>query len=148
MITMSSACLTHRGWIRIAWVAWALLAAAGCSGGKTHPVQGKVIYKGGAPVTGGTVVFEPVDKNVRVSARGDIRPDGSFRLGTYTDGDGAPQGLYHVLVVPPAPSEENERRPPRPPIHRKYLSPDTSPLKATVTRDREKNDFQFELDKP
>jgi hypothetical protein len=125
-----------------------LMAVAGCGGGGTYPVQGKVTYKDGTPVTAGTVVFEPASGDLKASARGDIKPDGTFRLGTYSDSDGAPDGHYHVLVVPPAPPEENERRPQRPPIHRKYLSPDTSPLKATVTRERAKNDFRFELDKP
>jgi hypothetical protein len=129
-------------------VALALLGVAGCGGVNTYPVRGQVVYKDGAPVTGGTVIFEPVDKSAKVSARGDIRPDGSFRLGSYKDSDGAPEGEYHVLVVPPAPPEENERRPAPPPIPRKYRSPDTSPLQLTVTRDGSKNDFRIELDRP
>jgi hypothetical protein len=146
---MDSVSLLGRGWLRVLGTTLILIAVAGCSGAKTQPVRGNVVFKDGTPATGGTVIFEPVDKNIQVSARGDIEPDGSFRLGTYTHDDGAPEGAYHVLVVPPAPPEEkDERRPQRPPISRKYLSPGTSPLKATVTRDRQKNDFTFELDRP
>jgi hypothetical protein len=147
MAIMSRAYLISWQWIRIVALALVLLGAVGCGGAKTYPVRGKVVFKDGKALTGGTVIFEPVDKNLKVSARGDIQPDGTFRLGTDSDNDGAPEGGYHVLVVPPPP-EENERRPQRSPIPRKYLSPETSPLKLTVTRDKDKNNFTIELDRP
>jgi hypothetical protein len=101
-------------------------------------VTGKVVYKDGAdisPLAGGLVVFEPLDAGARDSARGEIQPDGTFRLGTFKDADGAPAGRYRALVSPPTPPPTQEKRPARPAIHSRYLSPATSPLEYTVDRD-------------
>src|SRR5262249_150116 len=71
-----------------------LWGVSGCGGETVFPVSGKVTYKDGTPVTDGLVIFEPVSQ--KSSARGEIRADGSFQLGTYKDTDGALEGDYKV----------------------------------------------------
>src|SRR5262249_21390902 len=87
---------------------------------------------------------EPVSQSI--SARGEIQPDGSFRLGTHGDNDGALEGEYKVLVVPPPLPEEGKQR--RSPVHPKYQNLESTPLKFTVTRDRDKNKFNIEVEYP
>jgi hypothetical protein len=79
------------------------LSLGGCGGVAKYPVEGKVTYKDGAPVTAGTVIFESVEGgDARVTATGGIRPDGSYRLGANNAGDGVPVGRYRALVIPPS----------------------------------------------
>ena len=98
--------------------------------------------KDGKPVTAGLVIFEPVSQ--KISARGEIQADGSFQLGTHRDNDGALEGEYKVLVAPPPLPEEGKRR--RSPVHPKYQSLESTPLKFTVTRHRDKNKFNIEVE--
>src|SRR5207248_655669 len=66
--------------------------------------QGKVEYKDGADVSvlaGGMVTFVPTDPEIKVSAQGDIKPDGSFEMSTFREGDGVVPGKYTVLVAAP-----------------------------------------------
>src|SRR5262245_13341051 len=93
-------------WLWAAAAVLALASAPGCGGNRTYPVQGRVVFKDGAdirPLVGGLVVFEPLDPGGKDSARGEILPDGTFRLGTYKEADGAPPGRYRALVTPPTP---------------------------------------------
>lgn len=81
--------------------------SAGCpSGGKklpaVYPVEGKVVYKGGQPLTGGSVSFQS-QTDSSFAASGEIQPDGSFTLWTFADKErvkGAPPGKYNVTVMP------------------------------------------------
>src|SRR5436190_8873345 len=76
------------------------LAVAGCSSA-TYPVEGKVLTRDGQVVKeleGGTVVFETEDG--KVSAQGAIGADGSFRMSTYQQNDGARPGKHRVLISP------------------------------------------------
>jgi hypothetical protein len=82
------------------WLA-ATCAVAGCGSRRLYPVQGQVLFKDGTPLTGGWVVFEPLDPSVGASATGDIQSDGTFRLGTERKGDGAAEGRYRVFIHPP-----------------------------------------------
>jgi hypothetical protein len=87
-----------------------VLLGAGCSSTpadpppKTYPVKGKVTSRAtGKPLTGGSVQFETTGKTP-VSVLGDIQSDGSFTVFTLHNKqrlDGAPEGSYHVGVVPP-----------------------------------------------
>ena len=122
------------------WLIW--LAASGCGSQTLFPVNGKVSYKDGKPVTAGLVIFEPVTQ--KISARGEIRTDGSFQLGTYTNNDGAMEGEYKVLIAPPPLPEEGKRL--RSPIHPKYQNLQSTPLQFTVTKDRSKNRFNIEVE--
>jgi len=66
--------------------AWHLLAAmavaalgSGCSSGpQIHPLRGKVVFKGGKPLTGGSIAFESVAGDPPWRAGAEIGPDGTF----------------------------------------------------------------------
>ena len=67
------------------WLCVCLLGVAstvGCSRGpdlpKTYPLRGKVLFKGGAPVTGGSISFESATGEPPWRAGGAIGPDGTF----------------------------------------------------------------------
>jgi hypothetical protein len=138
-----------RRWLGIAAVGLALTGAAGCGGTHLYPVRGTVAFKDGAPITplvGGQVVFEPLEPGAKESARGEIQPDGTFRLGTYQNGDGAPPGQYQVLVMPPAPSPSDEKRPKPQVMQRRYQRPNETPLKFTVTRGD--NEYPITVERP
>jgi hypothetical protein len=79
-----------------------LVGVLGCGEGipKTYPVKGKVVFKGGKPVTDGRVQFQSV-ADPQFKALGDIDKDGSFSLMTYVESKrtrGAPAGAYQVVV--------------------------------------------------
>lgn len=81
------------------------VSLAGC--GKTQqapetiPVSGVVRFKG-SPLTKGTVTLQPINDGSGVGQRpaiGEIDAAGTFTLSTYTAGDGALPGNYHVLIT-------------------------------------------------
>lgn len=122
---------------------WACVALAGASllagcGGKHEvvPVEGKVTYNG-TPLRFGSVAFQP---EIGPRASGDIQPDGTFRLSTYGQFDGAIPGKHRVSVVcaehqDPAAAKKNvdpEGTFGRPLIPEKYYFPETSGLEVEV----------------
>ena len=91
-----------------------LCLAAGCSKRstlpETYPVRGKVVFQGGQPVRGGSVQFRS-QNDARVSATGEIHPDGTFTLYSFGAGGhstGAIAGPHRVTVTAVL-----EGRPPR-----------------------------------
>ena len=137
----------YTGWL-IRWTAFAfvLAATAGCGSGNTSPVRGKVVFKDGRPLTGGLVVFRPVDQRLQVSSRGDIHQDGTFVLGTYQEGDGAIPGKYQAAITPPPRRKVREKPVEGPIINPRFESYETSGLEFEVKRG--KNNFTIEVDKP
>ena len=123
-----------------------LAAAAGCGAQHTYPVRGKVVFKDGTPLTGGLVVFRPVDTQLQVTARGDIQHDGTFVLGTYHEGDGAVPGKYQAAITPPPRRKIREKPVEKPIVHPRFESYDTSGLEFEVKR--ENNNFTIQVDKP
>jgi hypothetical protein len=97
----------------IAWLLFfALLAPVGCSEPglpNMVPIRGTVTYQG-KPLQEGTVLYVPKSADGR-QARGDIQPDGSFRLTTLREHDGAQQGEYDIVVIAlePHPGEPPSR---------------------------------------
>jgi hypothetical protein len=94
-----------------------LMLAAGCTPAvvlpKTYPASGSVAYKGGQPMTGGSVHFVSADDPL-LRVMGTIGQDGSFTLTTVKDtakADGAPEGTYRVLVQPPMVSDARDKVP-------------------------------------
>jgi hypothetical protein len=89
---------------------------AGCQPGSKkmpamHPVEGKVVYKTGQPMTGGVVNFQS-QADQSLTTTGEIQPDGSFSLSTFADKErvkGAPLGEYRVTVVPPLGADHSVR---------------------------------------
>lgn len=73
------------------------------------PIRGTVSYAG-QKLTEGTVIYAPVASDGR-QARGNIQPDGSFRLTTLREHDGAQHGEYKIVVIAlePHPGEPPSR---------------------------------------
>lgn len=70
-----------------------------------------------------------------------IEDDGTFRLTTFREGDGAIAGLHHVLIIP---ARQRGQRPGAAArtISGKYQSFDTSGLEANISADSV-NHFEF-----
>lgn len=119
------------------------LGVGGCSSG-LYPVQGKVKYSDGEDakeLAGGLVEFESVEgKN---SARGEIRPDGSFEMTTERPGDGVWAGKHKVVVSGKMP-EPDKPRPPRV-IDPRFEKYETSGLEVTV--EPKKNQITLTVDR-
>jgi hypothetical protein len=89
----------------------AALVAAGCGGGPNapYPVRGTV-FLDGEPATelaGGTVMFNSIE--LKKSAHGEIKADGTYALGGAGANDGAIPGKYEVTVSPPETPRQSER---------------------------------------
>jgi hypothetical protein len=109
-----------------------------------YAVEGKVVFADGQPLTEGTVEFETIENlRTRINARGEIQPDGTFRLTTYIDYDGGVAGEHRALVMPPLP--EAGPAPPLP-IKPHYRSFETSGLAFTVKP--EPNHFIIQVERP
>ena len=118
-----------------------LLAGAGCTrsdGLAVHPVSGSLRVNG-KPAPAAVLTFHPVaeagSEPVRPTAR--TGPDGTFKLTTRAEGDGAPAGEYRVTVSWFAPAVgkrpvEGDDGAARALLPDKYSRPETSPLRAVV----------------
>lgn len=144
------------------------LVLSGCGGGgegtakreKTHPVSGKVTYRG-QPVAGATITFNPGQDPARKAGFGITDDNGNYSIGTYAVGDGAIEGSYMVTISkalpaavrqpdPPedqyVPPEEMPAAKPTPPVQMipaKYASPTSSGLTFEVKPGS--NTFDIEL---
>lgn len=75
-----------------------LMVSVGCnSNPPTYPVKGTVEFENGRPVVVGIV--ECFSEEHKLNARGDIGPDGSFSLTTFSPGDGAVAGGHRCVVL-------------------------------------------------
>ena len=73
------------------------LSVVGCGGPDIVEVTGKVTYNG-EPLPAGTVMFQPVGGEHSQPATGEIQSDGTFKLTTREQGEGATVGSNRVLV--------------------------------------------------
>jgi hypothetical protein len=126
---------------RLAWIVGGLLLfVAGCGSSK-YAIEGKVVYQDGKALEGGgQIVFEPLDRSAN-SARGTIKEDGSFRMGTADEADGVAPGQYRVAVIPKPLRNPNRPPPGWPPLDKKYMSHATSGLQCDVTGDNKACNF-------
>jgi hypothetical protein len=108
-----------------------------------HPVSGKVTFEG-KPAEGAVVTLNPQgDAALKTAApKATVKPDGSFKVSVYSDGDGAPAGDYVATVQ--WFKMVGEGAGPNV-IPAKYSKPDTSPLKITVKEGQ--NDLPIEIAK-
>jgi hypothetical protein len=124
--------------LRIAIFAVPMLATvSGCGESRVpvFPVSGKVSYQGLPPV-GAQLVFHRVDGPAaeNVVPTGRVQPDGSFAMGVYEPGDGAPPGEYVAtierfkLVTSDAGSGAGPNVLPK-----QYANSKTSPIKVSVS---------------
>jgi hypothetical protein len=112
---------------------------------KTFPVTGKVTYKG-QPVPKGTITFQPDQGQAAV---GEIQPDGTYQLSTFSQGDGAVAGHHRIFVIANTadptkiPGSTPGWTPPKDLVPQKYNKLETSGLEATVSED--KKEYNFDL---
>jgi hypothetical protein len=129
--------------MRICAVLFVLSLTAVCpacakSGRKpVYAVQGQVLVKG-RPAAQAQVTFHPVGDGGPDAVRpvGHVDAQGRFRLTTYAEGDGAPEGEYRVtvqwfLATRTRGSDEYQSVNYLP---ARYARAETSGLRATVTR--------------
>ena len=108
----------------------------GCGPGGVYPVEGNVVWKNGSPakeLAGTLVFFEQPEK--QLSARGQVAGDGSFRLTTHKENDGAPAGENIVLLVeigrkPLGGPDGTQLAPGK--IDSRYSTHSTTDLRATI----------------
>ncbi len=90
--------------VRMRLFAVALVVLAGCSKSpyELAPVDG-VVTIDGTPVHDAKVMFAPIargeTRNSGKPAFGPLEPDGSFKLTTYSDNDGAVVGEHWVTII-------------------------------------------------
>ena len=127
-----------------AFTALALSVLAGCAKETLKPVvpvEGKVLHRG-KPVAGAVVFLVPAADGAAddaVRPRGVTGPDGTFRLTTYAQDDGAPPADYAVSVRCPPPQSASDGPlgvgPPRDMFRGRYSNPRTSGLQVSITPD-------------
>jgi hypothetical protein len=115
------------------------LATVGCSEGR-FPVHGTVTRDDGAPIKESLVVFESIDRQPNITARGDVGANGEFELGTGAPGDGAPAGKYRVKVTQ---LMSNPDEPPQVTFDPRFGDFNTSGLELEVKRGP--NDFAIKV---
>ena len=124
------------------------LACTSCGSGGHEPVyqvSGKVLFNG-KPATGATVVFHLTGDNkaTAVHPQGTAADDGTFKISTFEQDDGAPAGSYDVTVswtkpIHPGEKDEVSLLPIR------YGRPQSSGLRAQVKPEATNNLAAFEL---
>lgn len=112
-----------------------LVCDVGCGRRPTLvPVSGRVTLNG-KPLEFGSVMIQPT---AGPAARGTIRPDGGFTVGTFAPGDGAIVGPATVRVAcyeqqrPGAPPPQGELALGKSLVPEKYTQFETSGITATV----------------
>jgi hypothetical protein len=106
-----------------------------------------IVRLNGQPLTTGTVRFMPTAGR---AATGQIQPDGSYRLGTYGDSDGALVGTHTVAIIAyqdggnQRPAYEAPTKSNKPLIPERYLAPGTSGLSFEVKPGSNQADFDLE----
>lgn len=122
-------------WMRL-FLPAGLLIVPGCGPGDRLPLYssaGSVVVDG-QPAQGVEVRLHPANRFGDPDA---LRPfattetDGSFDLGTYEAGDGAPAGSYRATLFwpdrPPGPDHPNDR------LEGAYADPETSDFRVTIS---------------
>jgi hypothetical protein len=115
---------------------------AGC-GSSTYPVSGVLTDESGQPLkelAGFSVTF--TSEQLGRSSRGEIQPDGTFRMGTRKSNDGVYPGEYKVTLSQPHPNvERRDNR--QPVVDQSYENPEQTDLTAKVAP--KDNTFTFRL---
>jgi hypothetical protein len=129
--------IARRGALATALAIMALfVTSCGKSGRRPiYAVQGRVLYEG-KPLPNAQVVLHPLvdDKDSPVRPTGRAAEDGSFTLTTYDAADGAPEGEYAVTVDLRRRDPDAEGDASRSILPARYLRPDTSPLRAQISK--------------
>jgi hypothetical protein len=124
------------------WSGCFVVAGCGERTAALWPVRGKVVYKDGAPLAGGTIEMESTD-NSTLMAVGTIAVDGSFRLE-----EGATAGKYRVAIHANEPVDPDllDDKKPAPQLSEKYADVYQSGLEVTV--EPKDNQLTITVEKP
>ncbi|MFM9966543.1 MAG: carboxypeptidase regulatory-like domain-containing protein [Planctomycetaceae bacterium] len=124
-----------------------LLAGCGSRGPRTYPVSGEIVFEDGVALQSGLIEFTAVEPEISSSGR--IGPDGSFRLTTINDGDGAVAGEHRAIVITSSGdglvTHSHDAKTMRRPA-KKFANYKTSGLRFTV-KPGEKNHFQVVIER-
>jgi len=116
-----------------------VVAVVGC--GKNKRLVGKVTFDDGEPAPNGMVIFR-TDTFV---SKGEIQPNGSYKMGSEKENNGIPPGEYQVFVTGiSGPLPPGVFGPPPPLCDPKYENPDTSGLTCKIPAPGNKFDFVVE----
>jgi hypothetical protein len=97
------------------------------------PVTGKLLTAEGKPAVGASVAFHADGHGpYAFTPFGTVQADGTFTLTSYATGDGAPPGVYAVVVVWRSLTPDGEAMGPDRLRGKGYNAQETTPLKATV----------------
>jgi hypothetical protein len=101
-----------------------------------HPVRGQVFYRG-TPAEGAKVVLYDTNRQDATTPfpTDVVQADGTFRLTSYEEGDGAPAGTYKATVIWLEPIPEGVNREMYSPADRLgglYSNPERSPFEVTI----------------
>lgn len=118
----------------LSWfLASVMIVGCGGSGKPTaYPVKGTVLVKG-KPADGALIVLHPTSGDTH-RPLGYVEADGSFKLTTYAEGDGAPAGTYKVTVEwrPKKKSSMEADGPDR--LNGRYADAKNSKIEVTVNK--------------
>jgi hypothetical protein len=141
-------------------MAWTILSCGlmgivGCGSRnpQTYPVALRVSFADGTIPAGAVVAFHSdadAKAGRRYDATGTVEPDGSCRLSTFKQGDGAVAGHHRVTVAsPPFMPGMTGPQGSRPVvIAPRYAGESTSGLEFAVTSDPAKNQFTIQVARP
>lgn len=130
---MDTTCISPN-WLR-RWcliIAALLVAASGCAGDSPQPVEGSLVWKDGSPakeLEGSLISFDLPEK--QTNANGVVLADGTFKLTTSKENDGALAGDYKVVIVERRKAAAGSALAPGM-MDVRYSNPSTTDLKATV----------------
>jgi hypothetical protein len=111
----------------------AFVSIVGCSGGR-YPVNGKVTYPDGTPLTEGNVIGLMGEGQTSVTVQGTVKSDGTFSWGTQRPGDGALPGKYKVIVVPRGLGDSEIEQGMQPDVDSKFMNYDGSGITFEVKK--------------
>jgi hypothetical protein len=109
------------------------------AGASFYPVKGRILLADGKPLPAGRIVFASTKSTT--SSTAPIESDGSFTFKS-SSGDGLPEGEYKIRIEPTTSGKTKGTMP----FPGMYADEDQSGLKATVTTDESKNNFEFKLE--
>jgi hypothetical protein len=117
-------------------------------------VRGQVVYSDSSSLpTTGQVIFESVELDPPLSAKGFFGTDGNFELTKFNGGDGVVAGDYKVAVIFNVPDDrgqmsQQEFQRASNPIDRRFKIPSSSPLRFTVSAETAPHEFRIEVHPP
>jgi len=119
-----------------------VLPSCGNGRKKVYPVHGQVFAKNQEPAAGAFVIFHPVnaDDSDPNKPSAYVEDDGSFRLTTYKEGDGAPAGEYVVTIEwkPRIKSAFDPNRHGKDRLDGRYSNVANSRIRFTIERKKDK----------